>query len=157
MAATLDLPVISDVTSFEHDSSSNSTTFVRPIYAGNALTHVRAPESIPIKIFSIRATSFKAAEFGGEAEVQPVDAVEIADMPSKHVRTDVAKSDRPELGSASRVVSGGRALKDAETFQKTLYPLADLLGAAVGASRAAVDAGYADNSLQVRFQTTRLD
>lgn len=100
----------------------------------------------------MRATSFKASELGGEAEVQAVEAVEISDMPSKHIRTDVTKSDRPELGSASRVVSGGRALKDAETFEKTLYPLADLLGAAVGASRAAVDAGYADNSLQVGFE-----
>ncbi|GJJ06241.1 hypothetical protein Clacol_000432 [Clathrus columnatus] len=150
VAATMDLPAISDVISFTHDSSSNSTTFIRPIYAGNALTSVRAPESVPIKIFSIRATSFKAAEYGGEAaEVRSVDAVEVPDIPSRHIKTEVTKSDRPDLGSASRVISGGRALKDAETFQKILYPLADLLGAAVGASRAAVDAGYADNSLQV--------
>jgi len=70
-------------------------------------------------------------------------------LPTQHVNTSLAKSDRPDLGVAARVVSGGRALKNAETFQSTLYPLADVLGAAVGASRAAVDAGYADNSLQV--------
>jgi electron transfer flavoprotein alpha subunit len=85
--------------------------------------------------------------------LDPVDS----SCPTQHVRTELAKSDRPELGSASRVVSGGRALKDAETFKATLDPLADLLGAAVGASRAAVDAGYADNSLQVRGRhSTRL-
>lgn len=98
----------------------------------------------------MRGTAFvPAPEGSAEAEAQAVDAVEVADSPTKHIKTTIAKSDRPDLGVASRVVSGGRALKNAETFEKTLYPLADVLGAAVGASRAAVDAGYADNSLQV--------
>lgn len=150
MAATLDLPAVSDVTSFSHDASSNSTTFIRAIYAGNALTHVRASESIPLKIFTVRSTAFKAAQSeGGSAEVQAIDPIDNNACPTRHVRTELAKSDRPELGSASRIVSGGRALKDADTFKATLDPLADVLGAAVGASRAAVDAGYADNSLQV--------
>ena len=84
-----------------------------------------------------------------EAETEVLDPVEVSDPPSNHISTSLSKSDRPDLGVASRVVSGGRALKNAETFQATIYPLADALGAAVGASRAAVDAGYANNSLQV--------
>ncbi|KAH7916549.1 DHS-like NAD/FAD-binding domain-containing protein [Hygrophoropsis aurantiaca] len=151
VAAVLDVPAVSDITSVEHDASSNNTTFTRPIYAGNAISTVRAPSSIPIKFFTVRSTAFAAAAAGNsaEAEVKPLDPVEVTDCPSEHVDTSLTKSDRPELGVASRVVSGGRALKNAETFQATLYPLADALGAAVGASRAAVDAGYADNSLQV--------
>ncbi|PPQ79412.1 hypothetical protein CVT25_002682 [Psilocybe cyanescens] len=151
VSARLDAPTISDVTSLEHDAGSGSTTFTRPIYAGNAISTVRAPSSIPIKFFTVRGTAFAAAAASdaSEAEVKAVDPVEVADPPTVHVKTTIAKSDRPDLGVASRVVSGGRALKNAETFEKTLYPLADALGAAVGASRAAVDAGYADNSLQV--------
>ena len=138
------------MTSVEHDASSNSTTFTRPIYAGNAIATVQAPASIPVKFFTVRGTAFAPAPIAdGSAEVQAVEPVEVADSPTVHVETIIAKSDRPELGVASRVVSGGRALKDAQTFQNTLYPLADVLGAAVGASRAAVDSGYADNSLQV--------
>jgi len=104
-----------------------------------------------VKIFTVRATAFKAAELddASNAEVKKIDAVEVKDMPVEHIKTEITKSSRPELGSATRVVSGGRALKDAETFRKTLEPLADVLGAAIGASRAAVDAGYVDNSLQV--------
>jgi len=151
VAAKLDIPAVSDVTSLEHDPSSNSTTFTRPIYAGNAIATVKASSSIPIKFFTVRSTAFSAAESegGAEVEVESLDPIEVPDSPSKHVRTSLTQSDRPELGAASRVVSGGRALKNAETFESTLYPLADVLGAAVGASRAAVDAGYADNSLQV--------
>ncbi|KAF9241578.1 DHS-like NAD/FAD-binding domain-containing protein [Melanogaster broomeanus] len=150
VAAKLDVPAVSDITSVEHDASTNSTTFTRPIYAGNAISTVRASSSIPIKFFTVRSTAFSAAISGDtEAESKTLDPVEVSDSPSEHVKTLLTKSDRPDLGVASRVVSGGRALKNAETFQATLYPLADALGAAVGASRAAVDAGYADNSLQV--------
>lgn len=151
VAAKLDLPALSDVTHVEHDSSANTTTFTRNIYAGNAISTVRASASIPIKIFTVRSTSFAAASFedGAEAKVEALDPVEAPDSPTEHIKTELTKSDRPDLGVASRVVSGGRPLKDAKTFEATLYPLADLLGAAVGASRAAVDAGYADNSLQV--------
>lgn len=152
VAARLDMPAVSDITSLEHDSPSNSTTFTRPIYAGNAIATVKASSSIPIKFFTVRSTAFSAAapsDGGSEVDAKSLDPVEVSNSPSEHVRTSLTKSDRPELGAASRVVSGGRALKNAETFESTLYPLADALGAAVGASRAAVDAGYADNSLQV--------
>lgn len=151
VAARLDVPAVSDITSLQHDAANNSTTFTRPIYAGNAIATVRAPSSVPIKFFTVRSTAFSAApvQDGPEAETQAVDPVEVPDSTTQHIKTTIAKSDRPDLGVASRVVSGGRALKDAKTFAATLYPLADVLGAAVGASRAAVDAGYADNSLQV--------
>lgn len=151
VAARLDVPAVSDVTSLEHDASSGSTTFTRPIYAGNAISTIRAPSSIPIKFFTVRSTAFAAAgaEDAAEIELKTLDPVEVSDTPTEHIGSSLTKSDRPDLGVASRVVSGGRALKNADTFQSTLYPLADALGAAVGASRAAVDAGYADNSLQV--------
>jgi len=151
VAAKLDLPAVSDVTCLEHDTSSDSTTFTRLIYAGNAISTVRASSSIPIKFFTVRSTAFTPAENSDTAQVdiKALDPVDVPDSPTQHVNTTIAKSDRPDLGVASRVVAGGRALKNAETFEATLYPLADLLGAAVGASRAAVDAGYADNSLQV--------
>ncbi|KAF8639519.1 hypothetical protein AX17_001424 [Amanita inopinata Kibby_2008] len=151
VAARLDVPAVSDVTSLEHDASSNSTTFTRPIYAGNAIATVRASSSIPIKFFTVRGTAFNAAAQDNTAnvEVKAIDPVELPNAPTQHLKTTIAKSDRPDLGVASRIVSGGRALKDKDTFAATLYPLADVLGAAVGASRAAVDAGYADNSLQV--------
>ncbi|KIY44411.1 electron transfer flavo protein, alpha subunit [Fistulina hepatica ATCC 64428] len=151
VAAQLDAPAISDITSLEHNAEANSTTFERPIYAGNAVATVRAPASVPLKFFTVRPTAFTAAapDEGYEAAVQAVDPVEVTDSPAQHVQYNLTKSDRPDLATASRVVSGGRALKNAETFAATMYPLADVLGAAVGASRAAVDAGYADNSLQV--------
>ncbi|CAK5281336.1 unnamed protein product [Mycena citricolor] len=150
VAARLDLPAVSDVTSLEHDAASNSTTFTRPIYAGNAIATVRASSAVPIKFFTVRSTAFSAAtSTDSAAEDKSLEPIEVSEPLSEHLQTLLAKSDRPDLGVASRVVSGGRALKNAETFQSTLYPLADALGAAVGASRAAVDAGYADNSLQV--------
>jgi electron transfer flavoprotein alpha subunit len=151
VAAKLDLPAVSDVTSLEHDSSSGNTTFTRPIYAGNAISTVRASSTVPIKFFTVRSTAFNPAEQSEDAQVEvaALDPVEVPDIPTEHINTVISKSDRPDLGIASRVVAGGRALKNAETFESTLYPLADVLGAAVGASRAAVDAGYADNSLQV--------
>jgi electron transfer flavoprotein alpha subunit len=150
VAAKLDVPSVSDITALEHDNESNSTTFTRPIYAGNAISTVRANGSIPVKFFTVRTTAFDPAapEGGSEAEVKAVDPIEAA-SPTESLETTLTKSDRPDLGVASRIVSGGRALKSAEMFQNTLYPLADVLGAAIGASRAAVDAGYADNSLQI--------
>jgi len=105
-----------------------------------------------VKVFTVRPTAFAAASSeGGSAEVEQIEAVKVedAELVTEHVQTMVTKSDRPELGVASRIVSGGRALKNAETFKATIEPLADALGAAIGASRAAVDAGYVDNSLQV--------
>ena len=150
VAGILDVPAVSDVTSVEHDASSNATTFTRPIYAGNAIATVKAPGSVNVKFFTVRGTAFDAAEEGAEpVEVEGVEPAEVPDLHTKHVSTSLTKSSRPELASASRIVAGGRALKSAESFQSTLDPLADVLGAAVGASRAAVDSGYADNSLQV--------
>jgi electron transfer flavoprotein alpha subunit len=151
VAAKLDVPAVSDIISVSHDSSSDSTTFSRPIYAGNAIATVRAPSSLPLKFFTVRSTAFSAAAPDDAASVslEELAPVEVTDAPTQHIKTELSKSDRPELGVATRVVSGGRALKNAETFKATLDPLADALGAAVGASRAAVDAGYADNSLQV--------
>jgi len=152
VAAQLDVPAVSDITSLSHDTSSSSTTFTRPIYAGNAIAEVKAPEGIKVKVFTVRPTAFAATSTeGGTPEVEQIEAVKVeADaLVTEHVATKLTKSDRPELGVASRVVSGGRALKNAETFKATIEPLADALGAAIGASRAAVDAGYVDNSLQV--------
>lgn len=149
VAGKLDAPAVSDVTSVQHDAAENSTTFTRPIYAGNAIATVKAPSSIPLKFFTIRTTAFDTAKEGGSATVEAIEPVEVANSPTEHVSMELTKSDRPDLAVASRVVSGGRALKNAETFKATLEPLADVLGAAIGASRAAVDSGYADNSLQV--------
>ncbi|KAI0029663.1 DHS-like NAD/FAD-binding domain-containing protein, partial [Vararia minispora EC-137] len=150
VAARLSVPAVSDIITLEHDTASNATTFSRPIYAGNAIATVRAPGSVPIKIFTVRATAFAAAsEADSAVDAKALEPVLHPSPATEHVLTELTKSDRPELGSASRVVSGGRALKNAETFKATLEPLADALGAAIGASRAAVDAGYADNSLQV--------
>jgi electron transfer flavoprotein alpha subunit len=150
VAAALDVPHVSDITALAHDAGANATTFTRPVYAGNAISTVRAPGGVKLKFFTVRETAFAAAPLeGGAAEAEALDPIEAESNPTEHVETRLTKSDRPALGGAARVVSGGRALKSAETFQQTLYPLADALGAAVGASRAAVDAGYADNSLQV--------
>lgn len=151
IAAKLDLPAVSDVISVSHDVSTDSTTFSRPIYAGNAIATVRAPSTVHLKFFTVRSTAFAAAPLSDDAVValEELTPVEVTDSPTRVIKTELAQSDRPELGVATRVVSGGRALKNAETFKATLDPLADALGAAVGASRAAVDAGYVDNSLQV--------
>jgi electron transfer flavoprotein alpha subunit len=113
---------------------------------------VRAGKDIPLKVVTVRPTSFTPLSgSSGEVsatEIAPVEDNSISSL-TKHLETSLSTSDRPDLGTAKKVVSGGRALKNRETFQSTLEPLAEILGAAVGASRAAVDAGYADNSLQV--------
>lgn len=123
--------------------------FVRPIYAGNAIATVKSSDDI--KIFTVRAASWDAAaessSEGGAVDVKEAESV--GDEPSKWVGEELTQSERPDLGSAGSVVSGGRGVKSKENFDKLILPLADALGAAVGASRAAVDSGYADNSQQV--------
>jgi electron transfer flavoprotein alpha subunit len=142
VAALLDRQPISDVTAIESED-----TFVHPIYAGNAIATVQSTEDI--KLVTIRGTSFAAAATsGGSASIEAgVDPK--AESTTEWVSEDLAKSDRPDLATAEKVVSGGRGLKSKEEFDRVMLPLADALGAAVGASRAAVDSGYADNSLQV--------
>ncbi|HEX5208367.1 MAG TPA: electron transfer flavoprotein subunit alpha/FixB family protein [Steroidobacteraceae bacterium] len=142
VAALLDTAQISDIMAVE-----SATRFRRPIYAGNAIVTVEIDAGAKV-VGTVRAASFQAAETGGSAPVEK--ATTNAEIPShtRFVSVSAAKNDRPDLQTASRVVSGGRALGSAEAF-KTLYKLADRLGAAVGASRAAVDAGYAPNELQV--------
>jgi electron transfer flavoprotein alpha subunit len=141
IAAKLDVAQISDVVEVV-----DANTFVRPIYAGNALETVQSSDAK--KVITVRPTVFKAAPDGGSASVEKVDAGAGA-AHTRFVSEEMVKSDRPELGAAKIVVSGGRAMGSAEEFQRVIDPLADLLGAAVGASRAAVDAGYAPNDYQV--------
>lgn len=121
--------------------------FVRPIYAGNAILTVQSTDAI--KLLTVRQTAFAPAETsGGSAAVE--DGVDSnTPSPTEWISENLAKSDRPELASAKKVVSGGRGLKSKEEFDRLIPPLADALGAAIGASRAAVDSGFADNSLQV--------
>ena len=141
MAAKLDAAQVSDISSVE-----SADTFTRPIYAGNAIATVQSGDKI--KVVTARPTNFDAAAAdGGSATVENVTAVAGADS-SRFVGRDIAKSDRPELQGAKVVVSGGRGMGSAENF-KLLEPLADKLNAAMGASRAAVDAGYAPNDWQV--------
>ena len=121
--------------------------FIRPIYAGNAIATVQSSD--PIKIITIRGTAFAAAEAeGGSAEIVKGSDPR-APSATEWVSEDLATSSRPDLATAGKVVSGGRGLKSKEEFDKLIPPLADALGAAIGASRAAVDSGFADNSLQV--------
>ena len=125
----------------------DADTFVRPIYAGNAIATVQSADAV--KVATVRATAFDAAAAtGGSAAVETLAAV-AASGKSSFVGREVTKSERPELVGAKIVVSGGRALGSAEKFNEVMSPLADKLGAALGASRAAVDAGYAPNDLQV--------
>jgi electron transfer flavoprotein alpha subunit len=127
--------------------TDSSAAFVRPIYAGNAIMTVQSSDTT--KIITVRGTAFPAPETeGGSATVEEGTDPK-AECPTEWVSEDLAKSDRPDLGSASKVVSGGRGLKSKAEFDKLMPPLADALGAAIGASRAAVDSGFADNSLQV--------
>jgi electron transfer flavoprotein alpha subunit len=141
VAAKLDVAQISDITAVE-----SPDTFQRPIYAGNAIATVQSAD--PVKVITVRTTGFDAvAAQGGSAQVETVAPAADAGV-SSFVGRDLAKSDRPELAGARVVVSGGRGLGSADNF-KILDPLADKLGAALGASRAAVDAGYAPNDWQV--------
>ncbi len=142
VAALLDVMQISDILSVE-----GPKTFTRPIYAGNAIATVESSDAK--LVITVRGTAFaKAAATGGSAPVEAVSGPGAAGT-SSFVGAEVAKSERPELTSAKIIVSGGRALKDADTFKATIFPLADKLGAGVGASRAAVDAGYVPNDYQV--------
>ena len=142
VAALLDVMQISDILSVE-----GPKTFTRPIYAGNAIATVESSDAK--LVITVRGTAFaKAASTGGSGVVEAVSGAGDAGL-SSFVGSEIAKSERPELTSAKIIVSGGRALKDAETFTATIFPLADKLGAAVGASRAAVDAGYVPNDYQV--------
>jgi electron transfer flavoprotein alpha subunit len=142
VAALLDVMQVSDILSVE-----GPKTFTRPIYAGNAIATVESSDAK--LVITVRGTAFaKAAATGGSGVVEAVSGPGDAGT-SSFVGSEIAKSERPELTSAKIIVSGGRALKDAETFTATIFPLADKLGAAVGASRAAVDAGYVPNDYQV--------
>ncbi|WP_288251527.1 electron transfer flavoprotein subunit alpha/FixB family protein [uncultured Hydrogenophaga sp.] len=142
VAALLDVAQISDATKVV-----SPDTFERPIYAGNAIATVQATDEK--KVITVRTTGFDAAAAsGGSAAVETADAVADSGQ-SSFVGSEIAKSDRPELTAAKIIVSGGRALGSSEKFNEVITPLADKLGAAIGASRAAVDAGYAPNDLQV--------
>ncbi|HEX4742086.1 MAG TPA: FAD-binding protein [Caulobacteraceae bacterium] len=141
VAALLDVAPISEITQVV-----DANTFVRPIYAGNALETVESSDAK--KVITVRPTAFKAAGEGGSAGIEAVDPG-VGAPKTRFVSDELVKSDRPELGAAKIVVSGGRAMGSAEEFQRVIEPLADKLGAAVGASRAAVDAGYAPNDYQV--------
>jgi len=142
VAAKLDVAQISDITKVV-----SADTFERPIYAGNAIATVQSVDAT--KVITVRGTGFDAAAAtGGSAPVENAAAVEGSGK-SSFVGREVTKNDRPELTAAKIIVSGGRALGSAEKFSEVMTPLADKLGAAIGASRAAVDAGYAPNDLQV--------
>ena len=142
VAALLDVMQVSDVLSIEAED-----TFTRPIYAGNAIATVKSSDSK--KVITVRGTAFeKASAEGGSGTIEPVTSRGDAGL-SSFVGAEIAASERPELTSAKIIVSGGRALGSSEQFHALIDPLADKLGAAVGASRAAVDAGYAPNDYQV--------
>ncbi len=142
VAALLDVGQISDIIRVESDD-----TFDRPIYAGNAIATVQSIDAI--KVITVRTTGFDAAAAsGGSASIDTLDATADSGL-SNFVGSEIAKNDRPELTAAKIIVSGGRALGSSEKFDEVLTPLADKLGAALGASRAAVDAGYAPNDWQV--------
>jgi electron transfer flavoprotein alpha subunit len=142
VAALLDVQQISDIVAVE-----SADTFVRPIYAGNALATVKSKD--PIKIITVRTTAFDAVPpSGGSAAVETVAAPADSGL-SAFVSREVSKSERPELTAAKIIVSGGRGMGSGENFTKVLEPLADRLGAAMGASRAAVDAGFVPNDWQV--------
>ena len=140
VAARLDVGQISEITRV-----ISPDTFERPIYAGNAIATVQSSD--PVKVITVRTTGFNAAAAGGNAVVETIAAVADSGK-SAFVSREVAKSDRPELTAAKIIVSGGRGMGSGDNF-KILEPLADRLGAAMGASRAAVDAGFVPNDWQV--------
>ena len=140
IAARLDVAPISDIVEVV-----SADTFVRPIYAGNALETIQSSDAK--KVITVRPTAFTAAAEGGSASVETASGSDVTK--ASFVSEEMVKSDRPDLGAAKIVVSGGRALGSADEFHAVMDPLADKLGAAVGASRAAVDAGYAPNDYQV--------
>lgn len=141
VAALLDVMQISEITDVK-----SADTFERPIYAGNAIQTVKSTD--PLKVITVRTASFAAVGSSGSAGIDSVSAVSNPGL-SSFVSNDLSSSDRPELTSAKIIISGGRALGSSEKFQEVIIPIADALGAAVGASRAAVDAGYAPNDWQV--------
>ena len=142
VAALLDVAQISDIMSVE-----SPDTFVRPIYAGNAFATVKSSDAI--KVITVRSTGFDAvAATGGNAVIENISAVADSGL-SRVTGQDLTKSDRPELAAAKRIVSGGRGLGDGDKYRAVLEPLADKLNAALGASRAAVDAGFVPNDYQV--------
>ncbi|WP_370321028.1 electron transfer flavoprotein subunit alpha/FixB family protein [Oricola sp.] len=141
VAALLDVMQVSDIIAVE-----SADTFKRPTYAGNAIQTVQATDAK--KVITVRTASFAAAGEGGSASVETVSAAADPGL-SSFVSTELSGGDRPELTSAKIIISGGRALGSSEKFQEVILPVADKLGAAVGASRAAVDAGYAPNDWQV--------
>ena len=141
VAALLDVMQISDVTKVVAPD-----TFERPIYAGNAVQTVRSSEQK--RVITVRTAAFQATGAGGSAPIEPVTAAADPNL-STFVGEELSKSERPELTSAKIIISGGRAMQNRENFTKYIEPVADKLGAAIGASRAAVDAGYAPNDWQV--------
>ena len=141
IAAKLDVMQLSEIVEVVDQS-----TFVRTIYAGNAIMTVKSSDAK--KVITVRGTAFPAAGNDGSASVEDI-AAPAAQTKSEFVSEEMVKSDRPELTAAKRIVSGGRALGSSDKFKEVIIPLADKLGAAVGASRAAVDAGYAPNDYQV--------
>lgn len=141
VAAMLDVMQISDITAV-----ISSDTFERPIYAGNAIQTVQSVDAK--KVITVRTASFAAAAEGGSAEIEAISVPEPVGI-STFEKAEIAKSDRPELTAAKIVISGGRGMQSGENFKKYIEPVADRLGAAMGASRAAVDAGFAPNDLQV--------
>ncbi|MFW2355749.1 electron transfer flavoprotein subunit alpha/FixB family protein [Hydrogenophaga sp.] len=141
VAAKLDVAQISEIIKVV-----SADTFDRPIYAGNAITTVQSGDAT--KVITVRTTAFDAAGQGGSATVETVTAT-TGNGKSAYLGSEIAKNDRPELTAAKIIVSGGRGLGGAEKFSEVMTPLADKLGAAIGASRAAVDAGFAPNDLQV--------
>jgi electron transfer flavoprotein alpha subunit len=142
VAALLDSQVISDISDV-----IDADTFVRPIYAGNALATVKSSDAK--KIITVRAASFDPVPAeGGAASIESISGPADAES-SKYISSELSKSERPELTAAKIIISGGRGMQNGENFTKLLDPVADLLGAAVGASRAAVDAGFVPNDYQV--------